>query len=67
MSHEVGIQEYLVKDAKSVADFIDRELGVEYEITEGDNGFNSIVVFELYDDEHKKIRDFISHTENWGK
>ena len=67
MNYEVGVQEYIVINPKQVTDFIDKEIGVEYEITECDDGFSSIVVFELYDDEHQKIRDFISHTENWEK
>lgn len=67
MSYEVGVQEYLVKDLIKVTDFIDKEIGVDHETGIGDDGLYSIVVFELYDDEHQKIIDFISHTENWGK
>ena len=64
---EVGTQEYVVTDIPKVRQYIDRHIGVDYEITtdEVDILEGSIVVFELLHSEHKLIRDFISQNNLW--
>jgi len=57
------IQEYLVKDPKKVAEFIDKEIDLEYEIDD-----KCITVFGVEDvEEHMMIKKFITDNNLWAK
>ena len=65
-------QEFLVTDVYRVADFIDKEIGNEYEITKDEYSIcgkfgGSVVVFELTPEERQLIRAFISKENLWSE
>lgn len=62
----VGPQEYMVLNTAKVADYIDKEIGVDYEI-ESDpwTQKGSVTVFELEKEEHLGLRNFIDESELW--
>jgi hypothetical protein len=58
--YQIGTQEYIVSEPKKLGDFIEKEIGVEYEITLSDFDNNhSVTVFELLESEHQKIKKFM--------
>jgi hypothetical protein len=63
------VQEYLVRNVKKVKEFLDKEIGLEYEIDYQDEcrDIGDITVFGVEYEEHKKIREFITHNNLWAK
>jgi len=64
---EVGTQEYLVNDIETVIKYIGEKIGVDYEVTldNEDSSRGSIVIFELEEEEHLALRNFISKNSLW--
>jgi len=60
-------QEYLVSKTRVVKDFINKEIGVDYEVTADDisKESGSVLVFELEEAEHQMIRQFITDEKIW--
>jgi len=60
-------QEYLVNGIDEVRAYIDKNIGIDYEITrdDSDRQKGSIVVFEIEFDEHKELREYITDGDLW--
>ncbi|MCK9476254.1 MAG: hypothetical protein M0R46_10055 [Candidatus Muirbacterium halophilum] len=60
-------EEYIVSDIKQVTKFIDKEIGIDFEVTKDDDLSNSgsIVAFDITSKEDNKVRDFISKNNYW--
>ena len=69
LGYELSPQEYIVKDVKKLGEFIDREFGIEYEITEDDAcaDSGSVLVFAPLVEEHREIRNFATENRLWIK
>lgn len=60
---EIEPQEFIVKDAFKVQEFIEKYIGVESEINDCDN--MDITIFDLTSSELKIIRRFITDNDLW--
>ena len=60
-------QEYLIDGIDEVKAYIDKNIGIDYEITrdDGDRQKGSIVVFEIEFDEHEELREYITDGDLW--
>jgi len=58
-------QEYLVSGIDEVKAYIDKNIGIDYEITRDSDDKGSIVVFEIEYQEHKDLRQYITDGDLW--
>ncbi len=60
-------QEYLVDGLDQVIAYIDKNIGIDFEVTRDsdDRQKGSIVVFEIEDDEHEDLRQYITDGDMW--
>ena len=61
--------EYMVNDCMAVEDYIYDEIGIECETTldDLDGKLGSVIVFEIYPEEHDRVRRFITDNGYWSQ
>lgn len=66
---EVGPMEYLVTDADKVGQYVNKAIGVGYEITYADDQepTGSVTVYDLTLYDHKLIRNYINQNDLWSE
>jgi len=60
-------QEYVVTNISKLAAYIDKWIGLDFELTklDGQPNAGSIVVFDISSSEHKQLRHFITEHNYW--
>ncbi len=68
---EMCVQEYIVSDVVEVKSYIDKHIGIDYEVTrDNDSDYHSsgsVVVFSIEEDEHEDLLQYITDNDLWTK